>query len=193
MVQDPQFIFYIRNLSWPQFAEEVGFISLEFPGRYDFALSFAGPDRPIAEALFNALQAHEVEVFYDKNEQHRIVAEDVEEYLAPIYSSDALIVVVILGPDYPKRLWTKFESDQFKKRLGTGEVIPIVLKGAPPSLFDPTSKIGYLTWDEAGEISTQADALSNTLIQKCSEVRKQRTARAQQLVTDVTDDDPEEI
>src|ERR1039457_3112414 len=27
VVQDPQFIFYIRNLSWPQFAEEVGFVS----------------------------------------------------------------------------------------------------------------------------------------------------------------------
>ena len=45
VVQDPQFVFYIRNLSWPQFAEEVGFVSLEFPSRYDFALSFAGPDR----------------------------------------------------------------------------------------------------------------------------------------------------
>src|SRR5262249_44018044 len=75
-IQDPQFIFYIRNLSWPQFAEEVGFISLEFPGRYDFALSFAGSDRAIAEALFTSLQAYEVEVFYDRNEQHRILAEE---------------------------------------------------------------------------------------------------------------------
>ena len=38
VVQDPQFVFYIRNLSWPQFAEEVGFVSLEFPSRYDFAV-----------------------------------------------------------------------------------------------------------------------------------------------------------
>ena len=142
VIQDLEFIFYIRNLSWPQFAEEVGFVSLEFPGRYDFALSFAGPDRLIAEALFTALELHEVEVFYDKNEQHRIIAEDIEEYLTPIYSSDALIVIVILGPEYPKRIWTKFESEQFKKRLGTGEVIPVVLKSAPPSLFDPTSKVG---------------------------------------------------
>jgi len=51
VAQDPQFVFYIRNLSWPQFAEEVGFLSMEFPSRYDFALSFAGADRDIAEAL----------------------------------------------------------------------------------------------------------------------------------------------
>jgi hypothetical protein len=38
VAQDPQFVFYIRNLSWPQFADEVGFVSLEFPSRYDFAL-----------------------------------------------------------------------------------------------------------------------------------------------------------
>lgn len=182
VIQDPQFIFYIRNLSWPQFAEEVGFISLEFPGRYDFALSFAGPDRFIAEALFNALECHELEVFYDKNEQHRILAEDVEEYLSPIYSSDALIVVVILGPEYPKRVWTKFESEQFKRRLGSGEVVPIVLKSAPLSLFDPTSKVGYLTWDEKGDIKEQADALANILLKKCSEVRKQRTARNEQML-----------
>ena len=50
-----------------------------------------------------------MEVFYDQNEQHRILAEDVEEYLAPIYASDALLVVCILGPEYPKRIWTKFQ------------------------------------------------------------------------------------
>ena len=48
---------------------------------YDYALSFAGSDRDIAEALFRELQEREFEIFYDKNEQHRILAEDVEEYL----------------------------------------------------------------------------------------------------------------
>ena len=28
-------------------------------------------------------------MFYDKNEQHRILAEHVEEYLRPIYQSEA--------------------------------------------------------------------------------------------------------
>jgi len=89
VAQDPQFVFYIRNMSWPTIAAEVGFLSMEFPSRYDFALSFAGEDRAIAESLFNSLQDNELEVFYDKNEQHRILAENVEEYLAPIYASDA--------------------------------------------------------------------------------------------------------
>src|SRR5262249_812765 len=163
VIQDPQFIFYIRNLSWPQFAEEVGFISLEFPGRYDFALSFAGPDREIAEVLFSSLQSQEVEVFYDRNYKSRTLPEDVEENLAPIYASDAFLVVCILGPEYPKRIWTKFESEQFKKRIGTGEVVPIVLKAAPPSLFDPTSKVGYIDWDEYGDLDSQIASATELL------------------------------
>lgn len=108
VAQDPQFIYYIRNISWPQLAEEVGFISMDFPSRYDFALSFAGSDRKIAEKLFNILTENEIEVFYDKNEQHRIIASDIEEYLSPIYQSDAKFVVCIIGKDYPNRIWVNW-------------------------------------------------------------------------------------
>ena len=80
-VEDPQFIFYIRNIAWKSFASEVGFISLDFTSKYDFALSFAGENRNLAETIFSVLQEAEVEVFYDRNEQHRIIASDVEEYL----------------------------------------------------------------------------------------------------------------
>ncbi len=180
IVQDPQFVFYIRNLSWPRFAEEVGYISLEFASRYDFALSFAGSDRDIAEALFRQLQEHEFEIFYDKNEQHRILAEDVEEYLAPIYSSDAQLVICILGPDYPKRVWTKFESEQFKERFKTGEVIPIVLSTAPLGVFDSASRVGHIRWDRAADFGSQLQAAVDLLVSKCAEMRKRTKEAAEQ-------------
>jgi hypothetical protein len=180
--QDPQFIFYIRNLSWPQFAEEVGFVSLEFPSRYDFALSFAGSDRDIAEALFNALQEQELEVFYDRNEQHRILAEDVEEYLGPIYMSDAQLVICIIGPDYPKRIWTKFESDQFKQRFKSGEVIPIVLSTAPLGIFDQAAKVGHVAWDRNGDLSSQVASATDILIRKSVEIRKRKKLDAEQAL-----------
>jgi hypothetical protein len=180
VVQDPQFVFYIRNLSWPQFAEEVGFVSLEFPSRYDFALSFAGADRDIAEALFSALQEHELEVFYDRNEQHRLLAEDVEEYLGPIYSSDAQLVVCILGPDYPKRIWTKFESDQFKQRFKSGEVVPIVLDTAPLGIFDSATKVGHIAWCRNDGFTQQVQSAANILIMKSVEIRARRRSEAEQ-------------
>ena len=99
-VEDPQFVYFLRNISWSRFAEEAGFLTIDFPSRYDFALSFAGPDRDIAEGLFHALQERELETFYDRNEEHRILAEDIEDYLRPIYQTDAELVVVLLGPEY---------------------------------------------------------------------------------------------
>ena len=182
VVQDPQFVFYIRNLSWPQFAEEVGFVSLEFPSRYDFALSFAGADRDIAGALFHALQERELEVFYDRNEQHRILAEDVEEYLGPIYASDAQLVICILGPEYPKRIWAKFESDQFKQRFKSGEVIPIVLNTAPLGLFDSAMKVGYIAWDRNVDLGTQVTAAAELLIRKSVAIRAQKKHDAEQAL-----------
>jgi hypothetical protein len=180
IVQDPQFVFYIRNISWPRFAEEVGFISIEFPSRYDFAISFAGADRDIAEALFRELQEREFEVFYDKNEQHRILAEDVEEYLAPIYSSDAQLVICILGPEYPERVWTKFESAQFKERFKTGEVIPIVLSTAPLGVFDSASRVGHIKWDKSEDFGRQLQAAIDLLVAKCGELRKKTKEAAEQ-------------
>lgn len=183
VVQDPQFIFYIRNLSWARFAEEVGFVSLEFPSRYDFALSFAGSDRNIAEGVFNYLHENELEVFYDRNEQHRILAADVEEYLSPIYSSDAELIICILGPDYPKRIWTKFESDQFKQRFSYGEVIPIVLSDAPVGVFDTAASVGYIAWNRNGDFNTQLNDAGELLIRKSLEVRARRARDAEQTFT----------
>ncbi len=182
VVQDPQFVFYIRNLSWPQFAEKVGFVSLDFPSRYDFALSFAGSDRDIAEEIFGILQENELEVFYDRNEQHRIIAADVEEYLRPIYASDAELVVCILGPDYPKRVWTKFESDQFKQRFKAGEVIPIVLSSTPLGVFDSATKVGHLTWDRSKDAAVQARAIADTLLRKCTEARARKRRRIEEAI-----------
>jgi hypothetical protein len=67
-IEDPQFVFFIRNLLWNKFAERVGYLNITFSSRYDFALSFAGVDRALAEELFELLSEAEFEVFYDRNE-----------------------------------------------------------------------------------------------------------------------------
>lgn len=145
-IEDPIFFFYIHNIPWRQFAEEIGFLAVEFDSRYDFALSFAGPDREIARLLADRLSERELETFYDRYEQYRIMAEDVEEYLRPIYQSEASFVVVLLGPEYPKRIWTKFESDAFKDRFGDGSVIPVWFSDAPLGMFDETRRLGGYTF-----------------------------------------------
>ncbi|WP_433925276.1 hypothetical protein [Stenotrophomonas nematodicola] len=177
VAQDPQFIFYLRNLSWPRLAEEAGYVSTDFPGRYDFALSFAGQDRQIAAALFQALTDLELEVFYDHNEQHRIIAEDVEEYLGPIYQSDAVMVVCILGNEYPLKIWTKFEGEQFKGRFKSGEVVPVVPDTTVLGQFDMARAVGYVSWDTKRPIDEQAKDVAALLAQKIVEVRKRRALK----------------
>ena len=170
-VEDPQFIYFIRNIPWRHFSANVGFMGVEFPHRYDFALSFAGEDRDIAEALFKRLQDSELEVFYDRHEQHRILASDVEEYLRPIYQSEARFVVVLLGKSYPTKLWTRFESEQFKGRFGTDAVIPIWFADIPAGIFDNSRKYGGWTLDRAGDLKRQLVALTDSLLKKLGEDR----------------------
>ncbi|GFN25462.1 hypothetical protein ADE_11600 [Achromobacter denitrificans] len=143
--EDPKFLYFVRHMIWSKFARQVGYDAVEFRGRYDFALSFAGADRTLADEICRALQDRELHVFYDENESHRILGQDVEEYLAPIYRSEASYVVAMVSKDYPTRIWTKFESDQFKERFGSHSVIPVFIDGYVPPQWDQAWAVGYLT------------------------------------------------
>jgi hypothetical protein len=170
--EDPKFLYFIRHLIWSKFARQVGYFSIDFDSKYDFALSFAGENRTLAEALSVELAAREISVFYDKNEQHRILANDVEEYLAPIYRSESKFVVVLLSKEYPKKIWTKFESDQFKQRFGENSVIPVWYTDAAPGMFDESRRVGGMTFDPAGDVSIQIQQIVETLSAKLAEDRQ---------------------
>lgn len=168
-IEDPQFIFYLRNILWSKFAKSLGFSTIFFKSRYDFALSFAGSEREIAKRIFEGLNELEFNVFYDENEQHRILGENVEDYLAPIYKSEATFVVCLLSPAYPSRVWTKFESEQFKDRFGTGSVIPIRFNNATIGVSDPMYEIGGLPFDPSKEATDQIENIVSLLEKKMRE------------------------
>lgn len=170
--EDPKLLYFIRHIIWSKFAKQVGYFSIDFNSRYDFALSFAGENRDLAEALWHELVGREISVFYDKNEQHRILANDVEEYLAPIYRSESRFVVPLLSTDYPKKIWTKFESEQFKQRFGQNSVIPIWYSDTSPGLFDESRKVGGMTFDSSSDFAAQVTIIVNALARKVEEERE---------------------
>lgn len=172
-VEDPQFVYFLRSLSWSRFPQEVGFLAVDIPAKYDFALSFAGPDRDLAAALHSILQDMEFEVFYDHNEQHRILAEDIEDYLRPIYQSDAQFVVALLGPEFPKRIWTKFESEQFRERFRQGSVIPVWFTSAPSGMFDESTRVGGITFDPRRDRAAQVAEIAELLRRKIADTRSE--------------------
>jgi hypothetical protein len=165
-VEDPKLIFYLKNISWRAFTRQVGFRTDFFAGRYDFALSFAGANRDIARRLHEILQEREVPTFYDEDEQHRIIANNVEEYLGPIYRSEARYVIPLLSPDYPTRIWTKIESDQFKERFGAGAVIPVRFTIAKPGFFSDDQKYGGLSFDPAADVELQLQHIADVVCRR---------------------------
>lgn len=168
-IEDPKFFFFISNILWNKFAERVGLTNVDYDSTYDFALSFAGEDREIAEMIFSKLSAREVSVFYDKNEQHRILAANVEDYLAPIYKTEATFILCILGNSYPRKIWTKFESDQFKDRFNENAVIPIRLSNVDVGVFDKIHTVGRIDYDVHGDIQAQTDYICDIVSAKLSE------------------------
>jgi hypothetical protein len=183
-IEDPQFVFFLRNLGWNKFAEQVGFLNIQFSNRYDFALSFAGPDRGYAKRLFELLSEGELEVFYDENEQARILAESVEDYLGPIYASEAAYVIVLLGPEYPKRIWTAFESEQFKSRFGEKSVIPIWFTTAPPGIFDESTRVGGVMFDPTKEPEEQLCKMAELVRKKIADRAADAATGSQAEVSD---------
>lgn len=169
--EDPKLVFYLKNIIWRVFTRQVGFRFDFFKSRYDFALSFAGQDRKFAEKLNSELMNREISVFYDLSEQHRIVAENLEDYLAPIYRKEATYIVVFQSPDYPTRLWTKFESDNFKERFGQNQVIPIRFSTTNEGHFSENSKYGGLTFDPNGNIDEQIQSIASTLANRLKDDR----------------------
>ena len=170
--EDPKFLYFIRHLIWSKFAKQVGYFSIDFNSRYDFALSFAGENRDLAQSLATELSNREISIFYDRNEQHRILANDVEEYLAPIYRSESRFVIALLSRDYPKKIWTKFESEHFKQRFGQNSVIPIWYTDASAGLFDESRRVGGMTFDPTGDLNTQVKMIADALAKKLEEERQ---------------------
>lgn len=175
-IEDPKYLFYLKNLVWRAFTRQCGFAGDFFKGRYDFALSFSGSEREYAKSIFDRLVEREVGVFYDNNEQHHIIGANVEEYLAPIYRSEARYVIPLLSKEYPRRIWTKFESDNFKDRFGDGSVIPIRFRDVEPGYFSSEQEYGSLSFDPSGDIAKNLDSIVQTLCERLEHDRMEAAA-----------------
>lgn len=178
-VEDPKMIFYLKNVVWRVFTRQAGYRADYFKGKYDIALSFAGANRELAAKLSAVLERREVQVFYDFNEQHRILAQNVEDYLAPIYRSEARYVVVFQSPEYPTRIWTKVESDAFRERFGQGAIIAIRFATAAPGFFSEDARYGGLPFDPSGDEDSQIEYIADLICRRLVE-DKEAARRAEE-------------
>lgn len=116
----------------------------------------------------------DIGVFYDFNEQHLLLGENVEEYLTKIYRSEATFVVPILSQDYPTRIWTKIESAAFKDRFGEGSVFPIRLSTIAEGFFTDQARYGGISFDPAEDFDRQAEEIVEILSKRLRQERRDR-------------------
>ena len=91
-----------------------------------------------------------------------------------------------MSKSYPKKIWTKFESDQFRQRFGEPSVIPIWFKHAPPGALDETKNVGGLIFDPTSPVEDQLDSLVEILAKKLEEDRQEDMASDGNGQTDPT-------
>lgn len=165
-LEDPQVAFYIRNLDIAAWVRKIGFRNVDLNISYDVALSFAGEDRDFAVALKEQLEDRGLTVFYDNNEQARILGEDLEQFFRPIYEARAQYVAVLLGPAYGQKRWTRFESEVFRKRFDQGHVIPVWSTLVPETVWDVSRTRGGCTFDPSCDIEKQAAEIAELISRK---------------------------
>lgn len=84
--------------------------------QYDVALSFAGEDRPHADALASLLKGAGYSVFYDKYEQANLWGKNLYDHLANVYQEQARFCVIFVSAAYAKKNWTNHERQSAQAR-----------------------------------------------------------------------------
>ena len=173
-IEDPKFMFYLKNTNWMLFAQEIGFENVAMLNDdydYDFALSFAGEIRQFPEMLFEILtNEYSYQVFYDNNERSELLGSNIEEYLKPIYESKAEYVVVFLDENYAHKVWTVFESKAYKERFVDGQVIPIIHVDMNITPVDSFYEVGHIKFDLNKDVKLQMQEVAEQLHKKIAKI-----------------------
>ena len=109
--------------------------------RFDFALSFAGAQRGLAEQIRDALRHAGKSVFYDRDFEQEMLGQDGSLYLRSIYSRESRHCLVLVSREYDAGQWTQLERESIQARELRGErgiLIPIVVDGHRPSWLPAT-------------------------------------------------------
>lgn len=138
--------------------------------KYSVALSFAGEDRKFAEDIARELKKNNVNVFYDKYEQHELWGRDLYETLQSVYVKECRYCLLIFSPFYLEKMWTIFERKQIIDRLaheqGSGCVLPIRKDGFDDEIPGLSRGIGYIDAKEG-----QHNIIVDLILKKARDAR----------------------
>jgi len=108
---------------------------------FDIAISFASEDRRLARQLARRLQAVELLVFYDDDQQAELLGEHLLEYLISVYKDRASYCVVLISAAYVRKRWTRHEWRAAQERAFEQQEAAYIL----PVKLDDTTLPGLLS------------------------------------------------
>jgi len=105
------------------------------PFRFDFAISFSGAQRSVAQETADGLKKAGFTVFYDKDQVYELLGEDGEIYLRKLYSAEAGFYIVLVSREYDESSWTNVELNAIRSRESLeheGVLIPVIVGSYRP-------------------------------------------------------------
>ncbi|MEO5331986.1 MAG: toll/interleukin-1 receptor domain-containing protein [Magnetococcus sp. YQC-5] len=137
-------------------------------GTYDVALSFAGEDRIVAQALADALVKN-FTVFYDKYEASELWGRDLTVEL-PLRFQNSRFCIMLISKPYLEKMWTNFERQEiiskFLKLRGTDYLLPVRLNGFNEKLPGLADIVMYLDIDAQNNMQNFIEIANETLAKR---------------------------
>jgi hypothetical protein len=140
---------------------------------YAVALSFAGEDRAIAQAIAESLTSRKIRVFYDEFEESDLWGENLYDYLADVYSKRAAFCLMILSQNYAGKAWATHERRHAQARAFSENreyILPLRLDDTQIPGIEPT--IGYVDYR-----TSSVDKIVDLIESKLSVVRSGHAER----------------
>jgi hypothetical protein len=131
---------------------------------FDVAISFAGPQRSLAEALAKYVEDAGFTPFYDDYYPEQLWGKDLVVFFDEIYRERSRFCVIFVSKDYSERMWTNHERRSAQARAleekGNEYILPIKVDDSELPGMPPT--IGYVSLDQ-NTIEEIASLLINKL------------------------------
>lgn len=115
---------------------------------FDVAISFAGSDRLVASEISAELSAAGYRVFYDHDQQHLLLGEDLAEYLHDMYLRRSRYAVVVVSANFLRSAWDSWEWRAMLARMQSQReayVLPYLIEDVTLPGLNPT--IGFASRD----------------------------------------------
>jgi len=111
--------------------------------RFDFAISFAGTERPLARALAESLkQRRRLRRFLRVSiSEHEMLGQDGADYLNRVFFEQSRYCVALVSESYERRPWAQIErraAQAQEQGSGPGILLPILVDATRPAWLLPT-------------------------------------------------------